>query len=260
MQRLDFYFATYNRYSAPITDHSFLLRCMPQDLPEQRISDLHLTILPKPLGDSPGKDSFGNVTYEGRLPEGHDHLRYVVRGTAIRDDTMRTCCKPMDCYRYPSGLTQPSPALAELAATVPNDGTPLEQAWGMAMAAHESICYTPNVTNVHTTADQALRQGHGVCQDYTNVFLALCRIRRLNVRYVSGIPLGEGPRHAWGEVWQEGFWYGIDPTRACRADETYIKLCCGRDFADCPIEVGVFRGLNSQEQRVYSRVSLSDVK
>jgi len=256
MQRLSFYFATHNRYSEPVCDHDFLLRCVPQDLPEQQVLDWSLTVLPRPVESNPGKDSFGNVTYGARLPEAHDHLHYVVRGTAVRDDSLREPAPAMACYRFPSSLTQPSPLLEELATTVPQEGSPLEQAARLSLAVHDRMAYVASVTDVHTTATQALAQGKGVCQDFTNILLALCRMRGLTVRYVSGIPLGEGPSHAWGEVWQEGIWYGLDPTRACPANEGYLKLCCGRDFADCPIETGVFHGFASQDQEVFSRLEV----
>ena len=74
-------------------------------------------------------------------------------------------------------------------------------------------------------------------------------------RYVSGLPVGEGASHAWAEVWADGLWYGLDPTRGCAAHEGYLKLCVGRDYSDCPVERGVFSGGVTQTQTVFMKVT-----
>ena len=48
---------------------------------------------------------------------------------------------------------------------------------------------------------------------------------------------------------------GIDPTNDHPADDGYIALSRGRDWSDCPIESGVFRGYASQHQTVHVTVS-----
>ena len=45
-------------------------------------------------------------------------------------------------------------------------------------------------------------------------------------------------------------WRGFDPTNNCPADDRYLLFATGRDFGDCPIERGVFRGNVQQEQSV----------
>lgn len=81
------------------------------------------------------------------------------------------------------------------------------------------------------------------------------RAAGLTARYVSGLPEGEGASHAWAEVWHDGLWYGFDTTRNCAVDESYLKLCVGRDFSDCPIERGVFLGGGDQTQTVFMKVT-----
>ena len=117
------------------------------------------------------------------------------------------------------------------------------------------LTYTPGVTGVSTTAAQAFALGQGVCQDYAHVYLALARLCGLSARYVNGLPEGEGASHAWCEVWLDGVWTGIDPTRSRWADEGYIRFGIGRDFTDCPMERGVFVGAANQCQTVFMQVS-----
>jgi transglutaminase-like putative cysteine protease len=256
MRKLAFYYTTDNIYSEPVTEHDFLLRCIPQELAEQHILDFQLRILPLPTGGNFGLDSFGNRTYTGRVPEDHMEFRYTVSGQAIRDDTKKDQAQaPLPCFSYPSALTRPSDNLADFLATIPSSGSALDQAEAIREAVFHRIAYMPGVTTVSTTAAQALEAGVGVCQDFTHIFLALCRMRKIPARYVSGLPQGEGASHAWAEIWLDGYWIGIDPTRNCLATEAYLKFCTGRDFQDCPIEQGVFRSCCSQKQTVFAQVT-----
>lgn len=256
MEKISFYYRTANTYSSPVREQDFLLRCIPQNLPEQEILDLSLYIDPLPTGGNYGKDSFGNTTYTGRLPEEHTFFSYWVKGTAVRDDDRRVECEPLPIFSYPSILTGPSPMLQAIYDLAPKSEDALEQADYFRETVYHHMTYVAGVTNVRTTANQAALGGQGVCQDFTHIFLALCRMKRIPARYVSGLPVGEGASHAWAEVWYKGRWYGIDATRNCRAEERYIKFCTGRDFIDCPMEQGVFWGWCTQAQTVYSKVDV----
>ncbi|MGN0940175.1 MAG: transglutaminase domain-containing protein [Selenomonadaceae bacterium] len=255
MKRLAFLFETKNKYSYPVTEHDFLLRCVPQERPHQHIVDMELDVNPLVTGGNFGIDSFGNRTYTGRLPRAHTFFSYCVRGTAVRDESMRKVCNdPLPIYSYASNLTRPSESLRRLFDSVPHTDNDLEQAQRFRVAVNQYMTYKAGVTNVRTTAAEAALRRMGVCQDFTHVFLALCRMRRIPARYVSGLPVGEGASHAWAEVWYQGRWYGIDATRNCPAGETYLVFCVGRDFSDCPIEQGVFWGYGMQSQEVYTKL------
>jgi transglutaminase-like putative cysteine protease len=53
------------------------------------------------------------------------------------------------------------------------------------------------------------------------------------------------------EAWAEGKYFGIDPTRDKLIDEYYIALSRGRDFHDCSVERGVYKGAHGGTQTVY---------
>ncbi|MDD7442907.1 MAG: transglutaminase family protein [Sutterellaceae bacterium] len=259
MRELSFYFSTVNRYSDPVTEQDFLLRCLPQERPEQEITEFDLRVTPRVTGATFGRDSFGNTTYHGRIPEPHTEFTFTISGKAIRDESRRRIeLFPLPCYRYPSALTRPSETLRNLLRSIPEDPDPLREVDLLRVAVHASLEYRSGVTNVSTTASEALEGGQGVCQDFTHVFIALCRMRGLPARYVSGLPLGEGASHAWAEVWCSGLWRGVDATRDCAADDNYLKFCTGRDFSDCPIEQGVFRGACKQSQSVWTSLKVAE--
>ena len=57
---------------------------------------------------------------------------------------------------------------------------------------YRAFVYTPGSTTIRTTAEQALAQRRGVCQDYAHVMLSVCRALGLTARYIAGLLCGEG--------------------------------------------------------------------
>lgn len=279
-RELSFYFDTVLNFSGSVTEHNFLLRCIPADKPEQSILSYTLTVYPDSVA-SLGRDSFGNVVRAGRVVEAHDSFRYTLQGIAYRDDSLRVPEEAAPFYRYVSTLTQVTPELEAFYESVAKDAAAgtvqtqsqedgaqvqgilacfgnlnaLDKAKILCAKVYEHFTYAPGETNVMTTAGEAFVAGKGVCQDYAHVLITLCRMAGMPARYVSGLFVGEGASHAWAEVWMDGLWYGIDPTHNCLTDEKYLKLCVGRDYSDCPLERGVFSGWAEQTQKVFTKVT-----
>lgn len=262
MQRLKFLFLTKLEFSSMIGEHHFVLRCVPQVLPEQQIEDLDMKVMPQACQGIFSTDSFGNQLYAGSLLTPHRFFYYRVNGEIVRDDKEKRQEAAASCLRYPTQLTSSSEEMRLYADKLWQQelsglsGDSYGIASRLSEIIHKEFAYVPGSTNVYTTAAEAFRQRSGVCQDYVHVFLALARLYGIPSRYVSGLPFGEGATHAWVEIWQNGLWYGLDPTRGCLADEGYIKLNVGRDFNDCPIERGVFRGQADQLQTTYMKVDI----
>ena len=262
MQKLKFLFLTKLDFSSMIGEHHFILRCVPQVLPEQQVVDLDMKVMPQACTGVFSTDSFGNQLYAGSLLAPPRFFYYRVNGEIVRDDGERRQEAAASCLRYPTKLTSPSEEMRLYADELWQQelsclsGDSYGIASRLSEIIHREFAYVPGSTNVYTTAAEAFRQRSGVCQDYVHVFLALARLYGIPCRYVSGLPFGEGATHAWVEIWQNGLWYGLDPTRGCLADEGYIKLNVGRDFNDCPIERGVFRGQADQLQTTYMKVDI----
>ena len=258
-RELSFYFDTLLRFSDFVTEHNFLLRVIPPDVPEQKILSRKVAISPEtsPRHESAnvGFDAFGNQFYAGRIAERHREFRYTLQGVAYRDDALRERGTAAAFYRYPSPLAFPTDGLEAFFRSSSISGNRLETAKHLSRKVHEHFTYAPGATGIATTAGEAFRLGRGVCQDYAHVLIALCRMAGIPARYVSGLPMGEGASHAWVEIWDEGLWHGLDPTRGRMADESYLKLCVGRDYGDCPVERGVFSGCADQTQTVFMKVT-----
>ena len=260
MRKLRFDYATTIEFTEPVADHRFQLRCLPPNLPQQRICDLEFSLEPA-CELAHGTDSFHNPVVVGRIEDPHESFSYHVGGLAFVDQghPRRDVYKPL--YRYQSAFTQQGPALEALTTEVRAElgcrtwmTGPLEQAQYVMHVVHDRLAYRPGATNVRTVAEEALAGGAGVCQDYAQVAVSVCRGLGLMAKYVAGVYDAEGATHAWFEVYQGGSWHPLDPTNDKVVDDSYIKISNGRDYGDCMLSIGVFTGSAGQTQTVHAKV------
>ena len=116
----------------------------------------------------------------------------------------------------------------------------------------DQFVYEPGMTKVHSTADEILSVGGGVCQDFAHLTIGVLRLAGIPTRYVSGYlapaansaasSIGAQASHAWLEAQLPGLgWTGFDPTNGCMVDERHIRVAVGRDYSDVPPMRGVYR-------------------
>lgn len=121
--------------------------------------------------------------------------------------------------------------------------------------------YDADVTHVHTTVSDVLRQRAGVCQDFAHLMIACCRSIGIPARYVSGyLYEGEGMRgelatHAWVECLMPDFrWIAFDPTNNILANDHHIRVHVGRDYSEVSPAHGIFLGAPATKLDVSVRV------
>jgi transglutaminase-like putative cysteine protease len=128
------------------------------------------------------------------------------------------------------------------------------------------FAYTKGITNIETTIDEILEIRKGVCQDFAHVLLQLLRTVGIPSRYVSGYVCpnesglrGEGATHAWVEIYTptQG-WLGLDPTNNIWTMDNHVKLSVGRNFYDCTLVKGTFKGLAKQTLSVSVSIGYED--
>lgn len=161
------------------------------------------------------------------------------------------CEDPLESavFRVQSGLTQPGPAIRAFHDSLDLCGSAYDRAMAIRKAVHEAFSYQPGATSAHESGEDAFARKQGVCQDYAHVMLSLLRLEGIPARYVTGMLVGEGASHAWVEALCGNWWYGFDPTNDLLVDDSYIRVSCGRDSADCAIIRGTFLGWAVQMQR-----------
>ena len=172
------------------------------------------------------------------------------------------CEDPLESavFRVQSGLTQPGPAIRAFHDCLHLGGSAYDRALTIRKAVHEAFSYQPGATSVHESGEDAFARKQGVCQDYAHVMLSLLRMEGIPARYVTGMLVGEGASHAWVEALCGNWWYGFDPTNDLLVDDSYIRVSCGRDSADCAIIRGTFLGWAVQMQREQVRVEKYEEK
>lgn len=246
---LRYSYTTLISFSAKVTDHAFALRCLPMQGLGQRTIWQRLTVLPTcPVSTS--VDAFGNAVSSGYLGRRHDLFAYEASGVVETTDEAQADV-PEPFYAHPSPLTTPSEGLVQLAASLGSPtADPLQWVNDLMACLAGRMVYKPGATSVDTTAAQALEIGCGVCQDFAHIAVALCRLAGLPARYVCGFMEGEGASHAWVEVFTGTRWLPFDPTNHRLVGLQYIKVAHGRDFDDCSISRGVFRGVATQSVSV----------
>ena len=149
--------------------------------------------------------------------------------------------------RQPTPLTAADDRLRQMAADlVRPGGDGLDVAERICTAVCAALTYEYGVTNVATTAAEALAAGRGVCQDAAHIMVAVCRQAGLAARYVSGHLLGQGGTHAWVEVIvphrDAAVAVPFDPCHGRRTDHRYVTVAVGRDYADVAPTSGSYVG------------------
>jgi len=129
---------------------------------------------------------------------------------------------------------------------------------------YKNFPYTKSVTTVSSTVNDVLAIKKGVCQDFTHLFIAICRKNKIPARYVSGYLdqgknfTGSSMMHAWAEILIPGVgWLGFDPTNNLIVNSSYIKVAHGVDYKDCSPIKGVLR-TNGDNKTSYEVIVTSD--
>jgi len=241
-------------FSLPACDHRFSLRILPQSDGRQRLQKLSWRIEPVPATAVWRTiDGFGNEALSGHIDEPHGFFRFGIEGTAeVSDDpyTPDAVAKfasnraLLRTLLYPAEFTQPDRGLADFYAGIAGSApdTVLERIQHFSHAVHKCLRYEHGATTNSTTAQEAFDLGAGVCQDYAHILVTLLRLDKIPCRYVAGLASDYGETHAWVEAWTGTQYCGTDPTRDKLVDSGYIALSRGRDFSDCAIERGIFKG------------------
>jgi len=268
-------------YPEPVSDSFNEARLQPTSSDGQICESFLLKVLPS-TRLSHFFDFYMNYVHFFEVPEPHNNLiiESISTVTTARklilfnaDSTplssMVECLSLEKCYDFlqPSHYVELSPLVWRLAIDAVADE---KDAWRAAVAImrfiHSNFTYTPNTTGVNTHMREVIEKRLGVCQDFAHVMVGMCRSLRIPARYVSGY-LYSGPRehlqgtlasHAWCEVFVPGLnWVGLDPTNNLQADDHYVKVAVGRDYADVSPVKGHYKGTTQKQMFVTVNVDLA---
>jgi transglutaminase-like putative cysteine protease len=156
---------------------------------------------------------------------------------------------PLWYYKRHTPLTKPGKLIRKLAADMPGNANTIERLHDLSATIREAIAYETDRTDSGTTAEEALKVGHGVCQDHAHTFVSAARLLDIPARYVSGYLMmdervQQEASHAWAEAYVEDVgWIGFDVSNVISPDERYVRVATGLDYDEAaPISGIVFGG------------------
>ncbi len=276
--RLEIRHRTHYDYAAPVRENFNELHLQPPSNGRQQIESFFLKILPSARLRH-YHDFYANCVHHFELNDPHSALTIEsqLRVTTLPPtnalplnarpaalDRLPEAWRAWQCHDFiqASRYVDTTPETWRLALDAVEDETDLwQRALRLMDFVHRHLVYESRSTQVHTHTREVLAQRRGVCQDFAHVILSLCRCLRIPARYVSGYLATEtaSATHAWLEVYiPDAGWQALDPTHNRPADETYVTLAVGRDYADVAPVRGTYKGTTERLMTVEVQVELRD--
>lgn len=172
-----------------------------------------------------------------------------------------TLMMPLWFYQRETALTLAGPGVSSLMKGIdPKGSQDLSALHALSQRIRERVSYQAGTTAIETTAEDALRDGSGVCQDHTHIFLAAARALGFPARYVSGYLMmndrvDQDASHAWAEAHVEGLgWVGFDVSNAISPDERYVQIAYGLDYYGAAPTKGFLIGAQHEDLAVSIQV------
>ncbi|MES2561512.1 MAG: transglutaminase family protein [Pseudomonadota bacterium] len=236
-------------YETPVRYSTQYLRLAPQSSPHQRVIEWNL--------DTPGtpielRDGYGNTLHVLTLDDPVTEIVIRASGVvetsgAVDEQATEPGLSPL-LFLRPTALTKAEGAMIDFAEKFRLDGGGVAALRDLAAAVLAKLPFQPGVTQVHSTASEALDAANGVCQDHAHVFIGCCRHLGVPARYVSGYLYSDGhsesvvASHAWAEAWVVNRWHSFDITNSRPEGEHHIRLAIGADYLDASPVRGVRHG------------------
>lgn len=162
---------------------------------------------------------------------------------------------PLWLFEAETELTRAGDGVRALAGSL-GGGSELERLHALMSAIRGRVAYKVGATDTVTTAEDALAQAAGVCQDHAHVFVAAARLLGFPARYVSGYLMMEGrseqsAMHAWAEAYVRQLgWVGFDVANGISPDDRYVRIATGRDYRDALPVSGIRLGQGEEHLEV----------
>jgi transglutaminase-like putative cysteine protease len=192
-----------------------------------------------PLTTIEGMDGLGRRTWlhaEGRID-----IAYSATATIDRAPTAIAGLTTVPLAELPPAYIQylmpsrycPSDRHDNFVATRFDAKSPGDRVLQMADWIYNNVEYAPGRPGNGGSATDTFITRHGVCRDFAHLLIAFARAAEVPARMVSAYALDINPPdfHAVVEVYLEGRWHLVDPTRLV-PEENLVRIAVGRDATD----------------------------
>ncbi len=220
------------------------------------VSDLLTVAGSSPLKTIEGMDGLGRRTWlhaEGRID-----ISYTAAVEISRAPTAITGLGVVPHAELPPAYIQylmpsrycPSDKHDHFVTTRFDGVTKGDQVLQMAQWIYQNIEYAPGSSGTGSTATDTFISRRGVCRDFAHLLIAFARAADIPARMVSAYALSIEPPdfHAVVEVYLNGSWHLIDPTRLA-PEHHLVRIAVGRDATDISF-MTIFGSANMISQSV----------
>src|SRR5580658_9557808 len=289
MNRYHLVHVTEFHYDGPVSESYNEVRLRPIQDDKQSCISFRLATTPASRNTS-FLDAYGNWAHQFNILREHRALTIEAESVVLTHDdlpaspshfTLREFDEQRDQYFEENydfiAATEYVPHIPQLAEIVEaaereSDGTVAGFSHAASQLIHQRFQYVKGATHVHSSIEDSLSLGAGVCQDFAHLLLGAVRMRGLAARYVSGylVPgrtalpgerqeqeevIGGQATHAWAEVYLPASgWMAFDPTLGGPVGLRHVRVAYGRDYGDVTPVRGVYKGHAGQRLSVDVRV------
>jgi transglutaminase-like putative cysteine protease len=189
-------------------------------------------------------DQHGNRVVLVSFAPGESEIAIRSQGEVQTTDTAgivgeQASSAPLWYFQRETALTHPGPKVKKLVKTLGDtfDGD-IQRLHALSKAISQKVKYETGMTHAETTAEEALGNGHGVCQDHAHIFITAARLLGYPARYVSGYLMmddrvDQEASHAWAEAYVPAVgWLGLDVSNVISPDERYVRIATGLDYSE----------------------------
>jgi transglutaminase-like putative cysteine protease len=166
---------------------------------------------------------------------------------------------PLWLYRRATPRTEAREQVRGLLRGLDPDGD-VDRLHALCGLIREAVTYETGASEPTWSAEDAMSDGRGVCQDHAHIFIACARHLDYPARYVSGYlmmddTIDQTAMHAWAEAYIEGLgWVGFDVSNGISPDARYVRVATGLDYSDASPITGMRIGGLSETLGVQIKV------
>lgn len=255
--RIEIHHVTTYRYERPVQLLVQEVRMTPRHHAGQFVETWRIeTDPPARLRES--ADAFGNIVHRLRLEEPFETMTITAVGIVETEDTAGLVAGaaepfPPALYLRETPLTASTPEMRDWARAIAESaprGDRLALLHALAGEVRGAIRFMTGATDAQTSAPEAFRAKAGVCQDISQIFIAMTRSLDIPARYVAGYLAAidhaqshQEAGHAWAEAHVDGLgWVGFDPANGICVTERHVRTSIGLDYRDAAPVRGAVTG------------------
>jgi len=166
---------------------------------------------------------------------------------------------PLWLYLRSTPRTEPREKVRGLARDL-GQGSDVDRLHALCGLIRDAVAYETGASEPTWSAEDALADGRGVCQDHAHIFVACARHLDFPARYVSGYlmlddTIDQTAMHAWAEAYIEGLgWVGFDVSNGISPDARYVRVATGLDYSDASPVTGMRFGGQAETLGVQIKV------